>query len=172
MKAPLDNGTPRQHRHGNFVGLVHRGHVATCEKKLFLAARSTAASFGGLSRRVRSAAGWLSQPLLIVHIGVCRVATKSLATRSRPRSFLRTPDRTQYFLLYCGTFPEAAFSEMVVELRDPVSRRRFFWEASLPRRPWRLRQRGSAQSCRPSRKTRTQALSCSRSKLLYAAAYA
>ena len=108
--------------HGNFVGLVHRGHVATCEKKLFLAARSTAASFGGLSRCVRSVAGRLSQLLLIVHIGGCLASTNSLATRSRPRSFLRTPDRTQYFLLYCGTFPEAPFSEMVVELRDPVSR--------------------------------------------------
>ena len=28
----------------------------------------------------------------------------------------------QGFLLYCGTFPEAPFSEMVVELRDPASR--------------------------------------------------
>ena len=90
----------------------------TCVRTAFGGTRGPAASFGGLSRRVRSAAGWLSQPLLIVHIGVYRVSTKSLATRSWPRSFLRTPDRTQNFLLYCGTFPEAPFSEMVVELLD------------------------------------------------------
>ena len=42
---------------------------------------------------------------------------------AQPASIVsRTPDRTQGFLLYCGTFPEAPFSEMVVELRDPASR--------------------------------------------------
>ena len=134
MKASPHDGTPRYYRDGHLVGLVHRGHVATCEKKLFLAARSTAASFGGLSRCVRSVAGRLSQLLLIVHIGGCLASTNSLATRSRPRSFLRTPDRTQYFLLYCGTFPEAAFSEMVVELRDPSPRHTlsFFLEVRPP----------------------------------------
>ena len=40
VKASPHDGTPRQHRHGHLVGLVHRGHVATCEKKLFLAARA------------------------------------------------------------------------------------------------------------------------------------
>ena len=50
--------------------------------------RGPAASFGGLSRGVRSAARRLFQLLLIVHIGGCLVSTKSLATRSRPRSFL------------------------------------------------------------------------------------
>ena len=40
VKASPHDGTPRQHRHGHLVGLVHRGHVATCEKKLFLAGRA------------------------------------------------------------------------------------------------------------------------------------
>jgi hypothetical protein len=40
VKASPHDGTPRQHRHGHLVGLVQRGHVATCEKKLFLAARA------------------------------------------------------------------------------------------------------------------------------------
>ena len=122
VKAPQHRGTPSYTVTGTLSASSMAAIAKACVMTAFGRARGTAASFGGLSRRVRSAAGWLSQPLLIVHIGVYRVATKSLATRSRPRSFLRTQDRTQVFLLNCGPFPEAPFSEMVVELRDPVSR--------------------------------------------------
>ena len=122
VKAPQHRGTPSYTVTGTLSASSMAAIAKTCVRTAFGWTRVVAASFGGLSRRVRSAAGWLSQPLLIVHIGVYRVATKSLATRSRPRSFLRTQDRTQVFLLNFGPFPEAPFSEMVVELRDPVSR--------------------------------------------------
>ena len=122
VKAPQHRGTPSYTVTGTLSASSMAAIAKTCVRTAFGWTRGPAASFGGLSRCVRSAAGWLSQLLLIVHIGGYLVSTKSLATRSWPRSFLRTPDRTQGFLLYCGTFPEAPFSEMVVELRDPVSR--------------------------------------------------
>ena len=122
VKAPQHRGTPSYTVTGTLSASSMAAIAKTCVRTAFGWTRGPAASFGGLLRGVRSPAGQLSQLLLIIHIGGCLVSTKSLATRSRPRSFLRTPDRTQGFLLYCGTFPEAPFSEMVVELRDPASR--------------------------------------------------
>ena len=146
----------------------------TCVRTAFGRTRGTAASFGGLSRGVRSAARRLFQLLLILHIGGCLVSTKSLATRSRPRSFLRTPDRTQGFLLYCGTFPEAPFSEMVVELRDPASRQTpAFLEVRTPEASVETpAAREPAKLPKKSRKTQHQVLSLQHSLCAYAAVYA
>ena len=111
VKAPQHRGTPSYTVTGTLSASSMAAIAKACVMTAFGRARGMAASFGGLSRRVRSAAGWLSQPLLIVHIGGYLVSTKSLATRSRPRSFLRTQDRTQVFLLNFGPFPEAPFRD-------------------------------------------------------------
>ena len=91
VKVSLHNGTPRQHRHGHLVGLVHRGHVAACVCLRFLAvlgcARRTGASFGGLSRRMSSG------PVRYPPIGRLRqwsqsvVSRKCLAVRSGNHRF-------------------------------------------------------------------------------------